>query len=64
MNFLYVQFKQPMTFAKVPIAFLMVGNHGDISRYLQELIHQIETMTSQQVQRKVLVEWYIYDILR
>ncbi|UJR37543.1 hypothetical protein I4U23_030245 [Adineta vaga] len=49
LNFIKINsLKQPIAFAKLPIVFLMVGNHGDISRYLQELIHQIEEMIQQQ----------------
>lgn len=38
-----------MAFVKLPIAFLTIGNHGDISKVLQELITQIETLVQQQV---------------
>ena len=41
-----------MAFFKLPILFLMVGNHGDISRFLQELIDQMEMMMQQQVTKK------------
>ncbi|CAF5026251.1 unnamed protein product, partial [Rotaria sp. Silwood1] len=37
-----------MVFIKLPIVFLMIGNHGDISRFLQELITQMETIIQQQ----------------
>ena len=40
-----------MAFVKLPIVFLMIGNHGDISRFLQELITQIETCAQQQVDK-------------
>ena len=30
---------EPMLFARLSIVFLTVGNHGDISRFLQELIN-------------------------
>ncbi|CAF1528436.1 unnamed protein product [Rotaria magnacalcarata] len=49
LNFIKIHcIKQPMTFVKLPIVFLMIGNQGDISRFLQELITQIETCTQQQ----------------
>jgi hypothetical protein len=32
---------------RLPIVFFMIGNHGDISRFLQELINQMETMMQQ-----------------
>jgi hypothetical protein len=38
-----------MVFIRLPIVFFIVGNHGDISRFLQDLINQIETMMQQQV---------------
>jgi hypothetical protein len=44
-----------MIFAKLPIVFFMVGNHGDISRFLQELITQIETMIQQQVEKQMFL---------
>jgi len=44
-----------MIFAKLPIVFFMVGNHGDISRFLQELIIQIETMIQQQVEKQMFL---------
>ncbi len=40
-----------MIFIRLPIVFFIVGNHGDISRFLQELINQMETMVQQQVER-------------
>lgn len=39
-----------MNFSRLPIGFFIVGNHGDISRFLQELIQQIEMMVQQQQQ--------------
>jgi len=39
-----------MIFVRLPIVFFIVGNHGDISRFLQELINQIEIMIQQQVE--------------
>jgi hypothetical protein len=44
-----------MIFARLPIVFFMVGNHGDISRFLQELITQIETMIQQQVEKQMFL---------
>ena len=41
-----------MVFIRLPIVFFMVGNHGDISRFLQELINQIETMVQQEVESR------------
>lgn len=38
-----------MIFTRLPIVFFIVGNHGDISRFLHELINQIETTVQQQV---------------
>jgi hypothetical protein len=38
-----------MIFVRLPIVFFIVGNHGDISRFLQDLINQIETIMQQQV---------------
>ncbi|CAF5154616.1 unnamed protein product, partial [Rotaria sp. Silwood1] len=49
LNFIKIHsIKQPMVFIKLPIVFLMIGNHGDISRFLQELITQMETIIQQQ----------------
>ncbi|CAF0979391.1 unnamed protein product [Rotaria sordida] len=49
LNFIKIHsIKQPMVFVKSPIVFLMIGNHGDISRFLQESINQMETMIQQQ----------------
>lgn len=38
-----------MVFARSPIVFFIVGNHGDVSRFLQDLINQIDMMMQQQV---------------
>ena len=38
-----------MHFAKLPTVFLLIGNHGDISRFLQEIFVQMETNFQQQV---------------
>ncbi len=43
-----------MIFVRLPIVFFIVGNHGDISRFLQELINQIEIMIQQQVEIQYL----------
>jgi len=43
-----------MIFVRLPIVFFIVGNHGDISRFLQELINQIETIIQQQVEIEIL----------
>ena len=39
-----MQIKQPIIFAKLPIVFFIVGNHGDISHFLQDLVSQMEIM--------------------
>jgi hypothetical protein len=39
-----------MVFIRLPIVFFIVGNHGDITRFLQELINQIEMIIQQQVE--------------
>jgi hypothetical protein len=41
--------KQPVIFSKLSTLFLLVGNHGDISRFLQEIINHMETMLQQSV---------------
>jgi hypothetical protein len=52
-----------MVFVRLPIVFFIVGNHGDISRFLQELINQIEIMIQQQVEMqhlfklKFIIRW-------
>ncbi|CAF2861797.1 unnamed protein product [Rotaria sp. Silwood2] len=49
LNFIKIHsVQQPIVFVKLPIIFLMIGNHGDISRFLQELISQMEIMIQQQ----------------
>lgn len=46
---------EPMVSTRLSIVFLTVGNHGDISRFLQELINQIDSMLQQQVERIVKI---------
>ena len=36
-----------MSVGKLPVVFLLIGNHGDVSRFLQELITQLESMVQQ-----------------
>jgi hypothetical protein len=43
-----------VTKIRLPIVFFIVGNHGDIGRFLQELINQMEIIIQQQVNIKKL----------
>jgi hypothetical protein len=49
-----------MVFARLPIVFFIVGNHGDISRFLQDSINQMETIMQQQTSS---AGWQTYFVL-